>query len=190
MNDIWKQILEEIKQISPEIYKTVNKPATITEIKELDGMLPCHLPQSLVDFFLVFNGQSENGVDFPLIGYKRFLPIEEIIKVRENLEFLFGDEEPIEHIKENKTKPVFWDNLWIPFAEYNGTDRLFLDLNPGKNGVYGQVITDYPGIDRESDKIVVASSFEHFSKECLRRLKNNEFKIENDTIQFADYWTV
>ena len=190
MRDIWTQILNEIKRISPDIYRTVNKPAKISEIKELDGMLPCNLPQSFVDYLLVFNGQSEKGIDFPLVGYKRFLPINEIIKVRENLHFLFGDEEPIKHITENKTKPVLWDNLWIPFAEYNGTDRLFLDLNPGKNGQHGQVILDYTGIDRESDEIVVALSFENFSKELLRRLLNNEFEIEDDTIQFTDYWTV
>jgi len=190
MNNIWTQILNEIKRISPDIYETVNKPAKIREIMEFDGMLPCNLPQSFVDFLLVCNGQSEKGIGSPLIGYKRLLPINEIIKVRENLGFLFGNEEPIEHITENKTKPVIWDNLWIPFAEYNGTDRLFLDLNPGKNGQYGQVITDYPGIDRESDEIVVAITFENFSEELLRRLTNNEFEIENNTIQFDDYWTV
>jgi cell wall assembly regulator SMI1 len=84
-----------------------------------------------------------------------------------------------------------WDNLWIPFAEFNASSRLILDLNAGKNGQNGQVILLYPGVDTESDEMVVAISFDNFGKEFLRRLKNNEFEIDDgNSIQFADRWIV
>ena len=189
MNAIWKQILNEIKRISPDIYNTINKPAEIQQIMELNKFLGCNLPQSFIDFFLVFNGQSEKGIDFSLIGNNRFLPIAEIIKTIEQQDFLFGGEEPISHIKENKIKPVFWNNLWVPFADCEVNTRLILDLDAGKNGTNGQVIQLWSGIDYEDD-VVVSNSFEEFSKELLSRLKNNEFKLENDTIEFEDYWII
>jgi cell wall assembly regulator SMI1 len=189
-NKIWKLIAEEIKRILPKTYKTLNPPADTKQIEYFEKQLSVQLPLAFKSYLQVFNGQTKQGDDFSLVRYYRFLPLEKILELIKQQIFLFGDEEPIGHITENKVKPVLWDNLWIPFAEFNGTDRLILDLNAGKNGQNGQVILYYPGIDMESDEIVVAISFENFGEELLYRLKNNEFEIENNAIQFKDLWIV
>jgi cell wall assembly regulator SMI1 len=173
-----------------KIYHTLNRPADTEQIENLEKQLQIELPLTFKSYLQFFNGQSKEGKKFPLVGYNRFLPLDEIIELIKQQIELFGDEEPIEHITENKVKPVFWDNLWIPFAEFNGTIRLILDLNAGKNGQHGQVILHYPGIDIEGDEIVAALSFNNFGKEVLHRLKNNEFEIEDEIIQFKDNWIV
>ena len=187
---IWKSIPEEIKRILPETYKTLNPPVDVKDIEALEKQLGVRLPLAFKSYLNVFNGQTGQGEDFPLAGYNRFLPVKEIITlIRQQIE-MFGDEEPVGFITENKVKPVLWDNLWVPFADFNSSARLILDLDAGKNGQDGQVILLYPGTDMESDDMVVASSFDDFGKELLRRLKNNEFKIEDDTIIFKDNWII
>ncbi|GHS89185.1 hypothetical protein FACS189487_08930 [Campylobacterota bacterium] len=184
-SEIWQQIINEIKRISPDIYKTVNQPAKITQIRELETVLDCALPQSFVDYLLVFNGQSEQGNEFPLFGFTRFLPVDEIIKTIEQQIELFGDEEPLEHIKENRIKPVLWNKRWLPFAEFNGDERLILDLDAGKNGKNGQIIHLWSGIDMEDDELLLANSFDEFDNVFLDHLKNNDFKIENGIMSFS-----
>ena len=188
--EIWKLILKEIKRVLPKTYKTFNSSADIKQIENLEKQLSVELPAAFKAYLQVFNGQTKRGENFPLVGYNRFLPLKEITAIIKQQIELFGGEEPIGHITENKVKPVFWNNLWIPFAEFNASSRLILDLDAGKNGQNGQVILLYPGVDMESDEIVVALSFDNFGEEFLCRLKNNEFEIENDTIQFKDEWIV
>ncbi len=189
-NEIWKLISEEIKRISPKTYKTLNTPVDVKQVETLEKQLSIQLPLAFTSYLQTFNGQTTKGEDFPLVGYNRFLPLTEIIQVIKQQMELFGDEEPIGHITENKVKPVLWDNLWIPFADFESSSRLILDLNAGKNGQYGQVIFLYSGIDMESDEIVVASSFDNFGEELFRRLKNNEFEIDDNSILFNDDWII
>jgi cell wall assembly regulator SMI1 len=103
----------------------------------------------------------------------------------------WSNEPPIAHIKENKVKPMFWVAKWIPFAENEGgSSQLCIDLNPGKNGIYGQVLQLRFGQDLEADEVVIANSFREFSHELLKRLQTGDFVIEDDNINFEDFWIV
>ncbi len=183
MKNIWEEIKKETKRISPEIYKSINKPATNNEIYLLEKELKVELPDSFKDYLLVCNGQNHKQ-RVQLIGYNQFMPILEIISDWKKMNKLFLGEPPIEFILENKIKPLYWSDKWIPFANFEGSNRLIMDLNAGKNGVNGQIIQLYPGCDLESDDCVISDSFEQFSNKILATLQNNDFKIEDGVIDF------
>jgi cell wall assembly regulator SMI1 len=189
-SEIWRLIADEIRQNLTPIYETFNAGASSEDIDKLEAKLDAPLPDDFKSYLQMFNGQNEDGRDFPLLGFSALLSVEEIIKTIEMQRDDFGDEEIIEHIKENKIRPVLWDNRWIPFATFQYSTYLILDMNAGKNGINGQVFISWPGIDMESDEIVLAPSFERFSQALLRRLERKDYTVEDGKINFNDYWIV
>lgn len=182
MKNIWQAIKAEIKQISPEIYGSLNKPASQSEIILLEKTLNIELPQSFKDYLSVCNGQNHHQLVY-LIGYNPFLPIAEIISDWEMMNDFFLEEEPIDFISENKVKPLIWSNQWIPFSNFEGANRLIIDLNSGKNGIDGQVIELTTGCDLERDEIVISNSFEAFGLKVLKTLKDRDFVIEDGVLE-------
>ncbi len=150
MKNVWNEIKNEIKRVSPRIFDTINNPATIKEINFLEEKLNVNLPQSFKEYLLVFNGQNHNN-SIHLIGYNNFLTISEIINEWKMMSELFSDKEEIDIITENKIKPLYWSRKWIPFTSFEGTERIIIDLDSGINGIDGQIIQIYSGCDLESD---------------------------------------
>ncbi|GIZ14434.1 SMI1/KNR4 family protein [Capnocytophaga catalasegens] len=184
---IWQEIITIIKNINPKIYQTLNPPATDAEIEQLENEIGITLPQSFKDYLKVFNGQQHNNYEHLMLGYNAFLSVDEIIKWWHIQMDLFADEEPIEHLVENKIQPVIWDKNWLPFTNYEGSAMLILDFNAGKNGTNGQVFTYFSGMDSEVDEIVIADSFAVFSQNLLSELQQNHYEIVDDVI-VLDYF--
>jgi cell wall assembly regulator SMI1 len=187
---IWEAIKIIISGILPEIASTLNPPASTSDINRLETEVGFPLPLSFKEYLSVFNGQTDVGINIPLVSANRFLPIGLILEDMSMQKELFGDDEPLDHIRENKIQPVLWDNLWVPFANFQASTRLILNLHAGKNGKNGQVILLFPGVDMEADKIVIASSFEDFGVELLRRLESGAYRLKDRQIEFEDFWIV
>ncbi|QSW88018.1 SMI1/KNR4 family protein [Flavobacterium endoglycinae] len=192
MKDTWKLILQELSRIVKGNRK-VNAPATIEEIEYLEKTLDVNLPDSFKNYLLTFNGQSceLNGIQ-PLIGYNNFLSIEEIIKTWRMMSELFDDGESIDWVKENRIKPVIWNRKWIPFTDYEGSQKIVIDLDPGKNGKIGQIFCYHSGMDYEETEFdeIISGSFEDFSNEILYRLKQNIIEVDDGIIEFTDDFIV
>jgi cell wall assembly regulator SMI1 len=185
---IWRGIADSIKRISPAIYRSLNPPAGIGAIDGLERKLGIRLPDSFKAYLKTFNGQKPDGL--PLCGFNRFLPADEIVSTALQQITLFGDESPVEFLKENKIRTVLWDEQWIPFADFESSNRLIMDLHAGQKGKDGQIIFLYPGVDTESDEVVVASSFRAFGKKLLQRLESSAYEIEDKRIMFTDDWII
>lgn len=184
---VWQEIIAIIKNINPKAYESLNPPATDAQIEQLENELGVTLPQSFKDYLKVCNGQQHNDYEHLLVGYNAFLSVEDMIKWRQIQLDLFADEEPIEHLVENKIQPVIWDKNWLPFTNYEGSAMLILDFNTGKNGTDGQVFTYFSGMDSEADEIVIADSFEAFSQNLLFALQQKQYEITEDVI-ILDYF--
>ncbi|MDR2638334.1 MAG: SMI1/KNR4 family protein, partial [Helicobacteraceae bacterium] len=167
---VWQKIAEIVKGVSPAIYGSFNPPVDSGAIDKFERKLGVQLPDSFKAYLRTFNGQKPRGL--PLCGYNRLLPINQIVQTRKMRIELFSDEPPIAFLEENKIQTTLWDKLWIPFADFEGSNSLVLDLHAGKNGKDGQIILLYSGIDMESDDVVIAPSFSAFGEEFLRRLEN------------------
>jgi cell wall assembly regulator SMI1 len=194
-NEVWAQIAHEMERISPDIRSTLNPPAQMESILLLEEKLGVPLPEDFKSYLLTFNGQNEDGENFPLVGYNYFLSVEQIMKTMDTQMDNFGNNETVDFVNENKIKAVLWNRLWIPFSELN-SQMLILDLDPAKNGKTGQVFQCWPGFDHERDDIVCAPSFALFSRELLRRLRADEFECEDGNLIFKkhgfdeEFWIV
>lgn len=184
---VWAEIAQELKKNSSAIYATLNPPATKDEIIALQKTVGKALPESFKDYLLTFNGQNSDNL--PMLGYNRFLCVDEIIHLIQAQRDTLDSGILSEYYIENKVKPVLWDDLWVPFSKLDA-QMLIIDLHPGKNGQNGQVFQHWPGCVLDADDIVCADSFEQFSKEILKRLYSNEFKGDDDFITFNDDWII
>jgi cell wall assembly regulator SMI1 len=164
---MWTLMVARISAVSPALYATLNPAADSNEIAALERRVGATLPEAFKDYLATANGQNDLGVDLPLHEMHRFLSVQEIASSMDLMDSLFGDEEPLEHITENKVQPAVWEKLWVPFAEFDGSPRLILDLRPGINGVVGQILLWFPGVDLEADDIVIAGDFAEFSAALL-----------------------
>src|SRR5262249_40279559 len=194
VDHMWTDIVKQVAALSPGVLASVNPPADPDAIDGLERRIGAPLPDAFQQYLAVMDGQNELGRDRPLIGFNRFLPVAKIIEAMDMQRVHFGDEDRIEFITETKIQPVVWDSGWIPFSDFEGSPRLILDLHPGRNGTYGQVWQDWPGVDRENDATVIAPTFAEFSAELLRRLTMRNVEVDDDgKLSFAragDYWLV
>ncbi len=194
MKQIWDEILEQIRQISGDIYVSVDPPADPSQIRLLEETVGVTLPQDFCGYLSALNGQKDTeeqtrdrNRELPLLGYHPFLSISGMIETWDMMNELFSKEaEPLEWVAEDKIRPYIWRRHWIPFTEYEGSQYLILDCDPGKNGTYGQVFLWCSGMDYSE---IVADSFEEFSKEILARLIEKRFEVsEFGTIEFEDHY--
>ena len=190
MKKTWIEIKGKLSEHSPEISESFSNPATQDEISHLETAIGQKLPDSFVSYLLTFNGQNHNNYSVTFVGANCLLTITEIINLWTLQNDLFGDEPNIE-ITENKIKPKIWDKGWIPFADFMGQQRLVIDLNPGTNGTYGQILQLWAGQDLEDDEVVVAGSFEEFSEKILEYLQKEKITISDENIiEFDDFWLI
>ncbi|MFC9774317.1 SMI1/KNR4 family protein [Paenibacillus chitinolyticus] len=182
--DVWTTILNQVQTISDPIFATVNPPAAEEEIQRLERTLQVTLPTAFRDYLSIMNGQHD---EIPFIGYNCFLSIADIIETWSMMNELFEDEEQVDWVNEDRIKPVIWGNKWIPFTDFEASSRLILDLDPGKNGITGQIFKYTPGMSYQD---VIANSFEDFSNEMLKRLQANQFSFVDDVIAFDDLYIV
>lgn len=194
MERIWDKILEQLRQISSDIYASVGPPAGLSQIRLLEETVGVTLPQDFCGYLSALNGQKDTeektrdrNRELPLLGYHHFLSVAGIIETWDMMNELFSKEaEPLEWVAEDKIRPYIWRRHWIPFTEYEGSQYLILDCDPGKNGTYGQVFLWCSGMDYSE---IVADSFEEFSKEILARLIEKRFEVsEFGTIEFEDHY--
>lgn len=181
-----KIIMEFLKTL--EYIKEINLNGGISHdlLNKFEMELNTEIPMSFKDYLLLCNGQDERS-SIPFLSDMFFLQLADIKELMKINMDLFLDEPKLNWIKENKIKPEMWDANWIPFARNSTCNSyLLLDLAPGKYGTYGQVIYYYPGFDQENG--VIASSFDMFLKEVIFRLKNKEYTLEKQEINFNDYY--
>lgn len=176
---IWQKIREELEKINPQIGKSFNLPAEEEKIHRLEAITGQKLPEDFKNYLRTFNGQNHQWYEILFVGYNVLLSVDEIIS---DYEMAFEDEEVIDWITPNKIQPSIWNKGWIPFANFNGTQRIFIDLNPTSKGISGQIVQLWSGIDMESDEVVIANSFYEFSQKVLQSLQEKSYEIEDDVI--------
>jgi cell wall assembly regulator SMI1 len=70
---------------------------------------------------------------------------------------------------------VFWSTDWIPLFDNIQGDYLFLDLNPPKRGVFGQII-DWERLD--GPRRVFAESFQALLQQIADDLAHDRYRVE------------
>ena len=181
--NLWQKIQQSLLAIDPSIGESFQKPAKESQIKALEDTIAQSLPESFKQYLRTFNGQAQSDNPNYFIGYNLLLPIDEIIETYQMLVEDFEGESIADDINPNKIQPVLWDKGWVPFTDFEATTRICIDLNPATNGVKGQVIMLYPGIDYQSDEVVLANSFEEFTQKIWNILDAKDYSLEEGIIE-------
>ena len=180
---LWHKIQQSLLAIAPSIGESFQKSAEEGQIKALEDAVAQPLPESFKEYLRTFNGQEQSDSPNYFMGYNLLLPTDEIIETYQMLVEDFEGESIADELNPNKIQPVLWDKGWIPFTNFEATTRICIDLNPATNGVKGQVIMLYPGIDYQSDKVVLANSFEEFTQKIWNILDAKDYSFEEGIIE-------
>ena len=181
--NLWQKIQQSLLAIAPSIGESFQKPAEESQIKALEEVIAQPLPESFKEYLRTFNGQAQSDSPHYFMGYNLLLPTDEIIETYQMLVEDFEGESIADELNPNKIQPVLWDKGWIPFTDFEATTRICIDLNPATNGVRGQVIMLYPGIDYQSDEVVLANSFEEFTQKIWNILDAKDYSFEEGIIE-------
>ena len=181
--NLWQKIQQSLLAIAPSIGESFQKPAQENQIKALEDVVAQPLPESFKEYLRTFNGQTQSDSPHYFMGYNLLLPTDEIIETYQMLVEDFEGESIADELNPNKIQPVLWDKGWIPFTDFEVTTRICIDLNPAANGVKGQVIMLYPGIDYQSDEVVLANSFEEFTQKIWNILDAKDYSFEEGIIE-------
>ena len=180
---LWQKIQQSLLAIAPSIGRSFQKPAKEGQIKALEDVIAQSLPESFKQYLRTGNGQTQTDRAHYFMGYNLWLPTDEIIETYRMLVEDFEGESIADELNPNKIQPVLWDKGWIPFTDFEATTRICIDLNPATNGVKGQVIMLYPGIDYQSDEVVLANSFEEFTQKIWNILDAKDYSFEEGIIE-------
>lgn len=181
--NLWQKIQQSLLAIAPSIGESFQKPAEESQIKALEEVIAQPLPESFKEYLRTFNGQAQSDSPNYFMGYNLLLPTDEIIETYQMLVEDFEGESIADELNPNKIQPVLWDKGWVPFTDFEATTRICIDLNPATNGVKGQVIMLYPGIDYQSDEVVLANSFEEFTQKIWNILDAKDYSFEEGIIE-------
>ena len=181
--NLWQKIQQSLFAIVPSIGQSFQKPAEESQIKALEDAVTQPLPESFKQYLRTFNGQAQSDSPHYFMGYNLLLPTDEIIETYRMLVEDFEGESIADELNPNKIQPVLWDKGWIPFTDFEATTRMCIDLNPATKGVKGQVIMLYPGIDYQSDEVVLANSFEEFTQKIWNILDAKDYSFEEGIIE-------
>ena len=144
-----KRFLDVILDQATPLIATLNKGVDKSQIAEFEAEMGITLPTEVKQLYQNFNGQKEGENDSFFLDGMRFIPLEEIKRTQqhwlEQLESVpnwqslhFDKEEAIDMCWDGVLKNQFYNSKWIPFLS-NGARFMFIDLDPDKEGVVGQI---------------------------------------------------
>ncbi len=136
--DKFEQLLNSIEQIKDELCP----PATDEEINAVEIELGIKFPEDLQTLYKWHNGQV--GIHFVFNEFRMYA-LKDVVQFYKNgLEH----DEPDYYETEDESgvfKDCIANTKWIPIGDNGGNTILFLDLDPGVQGVKGQLLESCDG---------------------------------------------
>lgn len=165
----WTKLEKHLKASQPEVFKTLNEPATSAQINKLIAKTKIRITKDVKEFFERHNGQSYEA---ELINLEtederfRLLSIDEALHEWATWQALaaVGDFDDRDASPDDGVRECWWHAKWIPFADNGGGDFLCFDCSPAKGGKQGQVITLW---HERADRAVAFPCVRHFLADLI-----------------------
>lgn len=176
--DAFQGIKNWLDKNIPEISADINLGAGVPEIEEFKSYFSSDLPESFIEVYKKYDGQSGEAPSL-FCGYY-FLNLDQIIQEKQLAEDILLDESldnSSTSYESEKILPVFTHTGRVNFASDGSGNYLSIDLEPGQKGNVGQVINC--GRD---DKLmyVLAKDINEFMSIFKEFLESGKIKIVND----------
>ena len=185
-NEAWKRIEHWLSANAPEILSSLNDPATPEALWKLADAVGQSLPEEMSTVYRVHDGQDDesgaggllpNGYDYGDMAHG-LAELERFISDHEMMTKLIemGDFSDIQKQPNPAIKTAPWNKLWIPIANDGGGDYHCIDLDPGSDGMRGQVIT----VGESETQTVVASSLSDWLSQIADEMEAGQLKVNED----------
>lgn len=174
--DSWQRLEKWLRANAPEVAATLQPGCTKGAIASFEKELGLNLPEDVKESFRIHDGQQKYVVAGALVGE----PLDPLESVRSSLtgwRRLYEQEQQADHdsgLGDRSTsypadaiRCEYATPNWVPLGDWDG-NCYGVDLNPGPNGVHGQVINF--GRDEDS-KYVLAISWAHFLQDVADELE-------------------
>jgi cell wall assembly regulator SMI1 len=203
----WGRIEAWAEENYPELFDQLCTPATVNDVNELEFSLDCTLPMEVRDSLQIHDGQERGGRPTGAIFGGMLMDCEEILDEWKNWrvvesEFLQnpagpgkgGSDEagPSSAVPLSRTdlqakqgsqpdgavQKVYAHAGWIPLVRDWGGNYIAVDLAPGPNGTWGQIILT----GRDYDiKYVVSRSWAHFLAMVADDMQSPHWYVDEDS---------
>ncbi|ODV77534.1 cell wall assembly and cell proliferation coordinating protein [Suhomyces tanzawaensis NRRL Y-17324] len=204
MDSLWDRIEHWIEEEYPELEDYLNDGVTTADLNEFENDLGCgSLPAEFRQFYKRHDGQFRGGRPTGLILGLALLDLEGIAeeyavwgKVAQRLErqqYLAQNQQlqgtssanqarsnnfmaNQRSIPPNAVQSTYYHKAWIPILKDHIGNQIAIDLSPGPNGNWGQMII----FGRDFDtKLVIAGSFVEFIYNYVTDLDAGNFSIDS-----------
>lgn len=141
MQKIWQRIESWMQENAPSALNTLQPGASDTQIQTLEKLFSKELPEDVKLSYKIHNGQLPNS--YGLIDGSEFLSLERIQEEWQIWQELLDSDTfaGLWSYPQPGVRQDWWNPLWIPLTYDGGSNHYCLDLDPGKGGNLGQIIT-------------------------------------------------
>jgi cell wall assembly regulator SMI1 len=174
ISDSWNVINEFLREVFPEKYRSLGKGADSREIEGLEQKIGQPIPDSLKDFLIAHNGQvldRESEFIFSTTNLYNCGRIASEYAMAVEIFNEIGPGDESNYASDGKIRSdLGWSDGWIPFAGFQGC-HVVLDLDPGKDGIYGQVFeAEYQVAGK-----VLSNSLDEWLEEYVKIIENGKY---------------
>ena len=183
--DSWTKIHDWLADKAPSIKKALNPPVNKDRFNDLEDLIGKSLPKDFKELYSLHDGLSSNEMANLVYGMQ-FLPIEQVIgEVKLMIELSADGNTPLTHADDGIEKGYCFNKSRIPIGSDSGTCLLCVDLEPSKNGTYGQIIL----LDYDSDVALnIATSISSMYLVFSQDLQRGEYFLAEDALEDGIEW--
>ena len=181
----WTRLEKWYAKQLPAAHKSLNRGASKRQIAELEKATRRTLPDDLKESLLIHNGQSQvvEGVVFGL----RLLPIDRILSDWEIVRAVHDDGASSKRTKslpKNAVQCCENHPGWMPLTDDSSGGHIGIDLAPGAEGTWGQVINFGKS---EYAHYAISHSWGDFLADIADELTSGNYRIQvhdDETCEF------
>lgn len=148
---LWEKIIKNGMRISTDFEEMLylQNGASDIEIENFEKKLNLKMPQEMLNFYRVHNGQKWCVGCKSFVNNLTLISLDEII---ETWEFINDEADWDGYTPDNsqEIKPMLWNPKWIPVATNGGGDYVCIDTDPTEQGILGQILYYYHDWEKRS----------------------------------------
>nr|8AJ2_A Chain A, Structured core of Knr4 [Saccharomyces cerevisiae]8AJ2_B Chain B, Structured core of Knr4 [Saccharomyces cerevisiae] len=180
----WRHIDFWTSEHNPDLNATLSDPCTQNDITHAEEDLEVSFPNPVKASFKIHDGQEDlesmTGTSGLFYGFQ-LMTLDQVVamtqawrNVAKNLNKRSPDQKSI---PPNAVQPVYAHPAWIPLITDNAGNHIGVDLAPGPNGKYAQIIT----FGRDFDtKFVIAENWGEFLLSFANDLEAGNWYLVDD----------
>jgi len=178
-----EKAIEWLSVNAPKIVEALQSPASTNKLEELESLVGCKLPESLISLYKTYNGINPDlfanfAYGIPLIS------IEQVIEKVTEFE-VPNDGVKLTHSDEGIKGSYTFGKLRLPIGDDSGTCLICVDLDPESNGKYGQVIL----IDYDCNvALKLADSVKEYIELFASDLIDGRYTLQEDALEDDVHW--